>query len=635
MRSKTIKASLCFFGVVFLNSVFAQTDEQRRTIMNNSNVQELQRLSVEYDKRFQENYSKALQLAEIEGWNIVFVDEKGNVHELQGVTEEGLPLYKKTLNQGSAITARVNKINTGGDLGLNLNGQNMVVGLWDQNHPKTSHEDFEGRAFVADIAGSTDSFHSTHVLGTMISSGGNNASGRGLAYQAEAWVNDWSSDASEMAWLASLGLLVSNHSYSTAPSPIPLYYFGSYQTDAREIDEITFNAPFYQPVIAAGNDRNEGLNTTKNGNDLLYSKGTSKNGIVVAAVTEVSNYTGPSSVVMSSFSSWGPTDDFRIKPDISAKGVNVLSTSNTSNKSYSTSQGTSMAAPAVSAVLILLQQHYNNLHGTTMQPYMRSATLRGLIIHTASEAGPADGPDHMYGWGLIDAEKSASVLSGKGTSSIIEEQSLPQSQTYTLNVKATGTEPLVVTLSWTDRPGTVNGSSVIDPISPRLRNDLDVRVFKDQEEYFPWTLTKDFDNPVAIKADNNVDNVEKIEIANPVANGIYTIVVSHKGILVNGQAQDFSLIVTGVDATLSTNDYVAQDVISVWPNPVDDVLSLTANFEEDVNISLYDVRGVKLMSENKFLQGKMEIDMLPYEKGMYLLVVQTDQKSFVQKVYKK
>ena len=88
----------------------------------------------------------------------------------------------------------------------------------------------------------------------------------------------------------------------------------------------------------------------------------SKNGITSAAVEGVSNYTGPGDVVMSTFSNWGPTDDGRIKPDISSQGVDVSSTSNGSNTAYSNSNGTSMSAPAITGLLMLLQQHHNNIN---------------------------------------------------------------------------------------------------------------------------------------------------------------------------------------------------------------------------------------------------------------------------------
>src|SRR5690606_3796456 len=289
------------------------------------------------------------------------------------------------------------------------------------------------------------------------------------------------------------------------------------------------------------------------GSDLLTSEATAKNVIVVVAVNEVPNYTGASSVVMSSFSNWGPTDDFRIKPDISAKGVNVFFTSNTSITIYTILQVTSMAAPSVTATIALLQQHYNNIFGSTLaKPTMRSATVRGLLAHTASEAGSAPGPDHKFGWGLIDAEKAAKLLSNVGQTSILEEKVLSANQTYTKTLVATGTEPLVVTLSWTDRPGQSNTG--LDVSTPRLVNDLDVRVTKGGQVFYPWALTKSFANPAAVKADNNVDNIEKIEIDNPSANEQYTITVSYKGNLTGG-SQEYSLLVTGVDATLSNDDF--------------------------------------------------------------------------------
>jgi hypothetical protein len=58
---------------------------------------------------------------------------------------------------------------------------------------------------------------------------------------------------------------------------------------------------------------------------------------------------------MSSFSAWGPTDDGRIKPDIVADGVNVVSSTNASlTTSYGSFSGTSMASPNAAGSLFLL-----------------------------------------------------------------------------------------------------------------------------------------------------------------------------------------------------------------------------------------------------------------------------------------
>jgi len=89
-----------------------------------------------------------------------------------------------------------------------------------------------------------------------------------------------------------------------------------------------------------------------------------------------------------------------------------------------------MATPNTCGSLILLQQYYNSLYGG----YMKSATLKGLVIETADEAGSNPGPDYMYGWGLLDIAKAATVIRQKGGASIISEQTLNNGNTYTLNV---------------------------------------------------------------------------------------------------------------------------------------------------------------------------------------------------------
>ena len=42
---------------------------------------------------------------------------------------------------------------------------------------------------------------------------------------------------------------------------------------------------------------------------------------------------------------------------------------------------------------------------------MSAAALKGLVINTANEAGPADGPDYMFGWGLLNASGAANLIS--------------------------------------------------------------------------------------------------------------------------------------------------------------------------------------------------------------------------------
>ncbi len=103
------------------------------------------------------------------------------------------------------------------------------------------------------------------------------------------------------------------------------------------------------------------------------------------------------------FSSWGPTDDGRIKPEVVTKGVAVKSpvaSSDTADDSY---PGTSMASPGVAGVGLLLQQYQYSLFGE----YMRAASLKGLIMHSADEAGYDLGPDYSFWMGVSECAKSS------------------------------------------------------------------------------------------------------------------------------------------------------------------------------------------------------------------------------------
>ncbi|MFV8268345.1 S8 family serine peptidase [Flavobacterium sp. GT2N3] len=648
MKKNTFKI-LLLFVLIFSNFLYSQTDKEKRVILSQTNVSNLKKLKTQFGKNQIKNYEKAIVLAKQNGWPVTFSSPDGTYSEIKEVTENGFPLYRVTRNEGSAFTSRANKLRPNGGLGLNLTGNGLFVGVWDQDNATIAHEDFGGRAFVYDNNTNPTSYHSSHVTGTIISSGVNSTGGlgRGIAYQAYAYISNWTRDLEEMAELATNnGLLLSNHSYGllATNTSFPEYIFGAYRSDSRDLDQIAFDAPYYQPVIAAGNDRNKvpNINATKEGYDLLTDFSTSKNAIVVAAVEGlgVNGYVNTSSVVMSNFSSWGPTDDNRIKPDISTKGVNVFSTTNAAgNKGYGTISGTSMAAPGVTGTLLLLQEHFRNIKGD----FMRSATLRGLMIHSADEAGDSDGPDPRFGWGLLNAEKAALLISDAfqmNNKVLIQEfdsrtSPLVQGSVFTKVIKAKGTEPVVATISWTDRSGIVN-TGTVDLTTPVLVNDLDIRITKGSEVFFPWRLNGVRSQP-AIKADNSVDNVEKIEINNP-TNDFYTITVNHKGSLV-GNSQDFSLIVSGVDENTLSNYESDFESSNVWPNPMNDVvnISVKSDLSDEMYLEVYDVSGIRQLYKkidhlNTNFVNAITVSSL--KKGLYIFKIKQGKKQSIWKILK-
>jgi serine protease AprX len=614
MKKNTVKGfMLLALGLGTGLTAFAQTPEQRAEIVKTYDLDKIQALEQKLKLQHDENYRKALELAQVNGWPLRFVED-GRVSVLSGITKDNFPLYKTTDNAGAATTARVDAIRSGGSLGLDLNGQNMIMGIWEIGDVRTTHVDLAGRVTVRDDShfdsSSEESIHATHVAGTMIGSGNGNINARGLAYQASLWSYNSTSDDSEALSAARQGLLISNHSYGLRRSSAPSWMPGAYSQEAVIWDEVMAAAPYYQAVISAGNDR------SGEERDLLLGNKTSKNAIIVAAVNQVLNYTGPNSVVMSGFSSYGPTDDKRIKPDISMKGVGVLSTSGSGDRSYIEEQGTSMASPGVAGTLILLQQHFRNLYPN----FMKAATLRGLMIHTADEAGTNPGPDFRFGWGLINATKAVQLISGRGRTSIIDELSLNNRATYTRQVTASGAGPLKVTLVWTDPAGQEN-DGVPNSTTPVLVNDLDVRVTKDDQTYFPWKLNN-IVNLAAQRADNALDNVEVIDVT-PAA-GVYTITVTHKGILKDFRAQDFSLIIDGVTDTngIASNELGAK--IGVYPNPATDVINISMDASLDVNntsIQLYDIQGRLVKQSGTFVD---KIDVSDLSAGMYMLNITKD-----------
>jgi subtilisin family serine protease len=332
---------------------------------------------------------------------------------------------------GGARTVQTNKVWPGGIAGTSLTGNGMTnrLGIWDGGRVLTTHQEFGSRVSQTDGTTTLDD-HATHVAGTMVATGVS-ANAKGMSYQAPLKAYYWDNDASEMTAAAAAGMILSNHSYGqvcgwqtsdfvnykwygdVSVSATKDYRFGFYDNSAAQFDEIAFNAPNYLICQAAGNDRDDKLpaNITTHEflnrstgqwvsstaprdpdgpYDCMLPSACAKNVLTVGAINELSNgWVNAAGVTMSTFSDWGPTDDGRIKPDVVAKGVGVYSTVSDSNDAYDTYQGTTMATPVTTGSLLLVQQHYNNLKGK----FMRSASLKGLIIHTADEAGPAEGPD--------------------------------------------------------------------------------------------------------------------------------------------------------------------------------------------------------------------------------------------------
>ncbi len=610
-----------------------QTIEERAKIAQMSDLKTLDSLKLEFQREEQERFVRIEQyLRNNPGQTRRSKSENGVLKEIYDINPDGTVAYFVAGNANAARTARANRLYSGGNLGLNIQGQGMNAVVWDGGSARSTHVEFpNNKVFVAD-GGELDD-HATHVVGTICAQG-ITANLRGVAFDSSVKSYDWNSDYSEMTNEASNGLLVSNHSYwISGNGGGGAWMFGAYDSRARGFDLIAAGAPFYLAVTAAGNDRNDFSDAVvgpylseKFGYNLTRGMQNAKNFLTVGAVNQVLNYTGPNSVQMSNFSSWGPTDDGRIKPEVVTKGVSVRSTLSNSDTANGILDGTSMASPGVAGSALLLQQYYNSLKGS----YMRAATLKGLIMHTADEAGVEVGPDYSYGWGLINCEAAANAITASGQTSLISENTITTGTSYSITVAANGTTPLNVSISWTDRAASANSNGTNDPTTKYLVNDLDLRVTKDGQTFYPWRL--DVANPTAPatrEGDNDVDNFEKVQVDNP--SGTYTITVTHKSNLIAGQ-QPFSLIVTGPSLVLNNEDINRTKPFVVYPNPSKGFINVGYEASTDrVQIQLFDISGriVKTLDSSALNNS---IDISDLTNGVYILRCNDGNKSVSQKI---
>ncbi|UOY07247.1 leucine-rich repeat protein [Muricauda sp. SCSIO 64092] len=515
------------------------------------------------------NKQKALALAKIYGWEPIKYNADGTFDELMGVRDDGSPIYYTLYNVDAARSTRTNHLNTGGSLNLDLNGQGMNVYVWDGGPTQPTHQEFNdqanpSRVIIEDDVTTlnSDSWHAQHVTGTILAAGVQ-PNAKGMAPLAQAFTHEWNNDLAEATDAAAAGMLLSNHSYGPAVEYLRSHHFGAYDYTARVWDELFYEAPYYLAVFAAGNEGHYfGNGFPLNDNptfDKLAMWQTAKNHLVVANAQDANvapNGALKAGVSIYPTSSQGPTDDFRIKPDITGNGTGVYSTHVTSDTGYRNATGTSMAAPNVTGSLLLLQQHYNNLNGS----FMRAATLKGLALHTADDAG-IPGPDAIFGWGLLNAKAAAQEITDNGVTSIIAELTLTPGQSYSLPVEADGINDLIASISWTDPPGTMTTGVTPNINTPALVNDLDIRVTQPSNTFLPYRLTGVDTND---QGDNTVDPFERIDISD--ASGIYTITVTHKGALTGGN-QNYTLIVTGIAITFKV-DTIEYEVTGRNPNTV-------------------------------------------------------------------
>ncbi|MHC4067230.1 MAG: S8 family serine peptidase, partial [Planctomycetota bacterium] len=429
-----------------------------------------------------------------------------------------------------------------------LDGSGVSVLVYDGGVARASHLDFGGRLTARDTSDLRD--HATHVAGTVggdgtASSGAfkgmapavtiesygfEHAAGGFLLYSNPGDIEDDYDEAINV-W----GVDISNNSLgsNTATNSFPCEITGNYGATSALIDAIvagSLGAPF-RVVWANGNERQ-----TSRCGDTYYTTAPpagAKNHIAVGAVNSDDDS-------MTDFSSWGPVDDGRLRPDLSAPGCQisadngVTSCSSSGDINYTTKCGTSMAAPTVCGLSALLIEDFRAQFPTLA--LFRNSTLKAWLAHTTQDRGPT-GPDYQFGYGSVRIRNAIDFM----RTGAFAEDSVDQGETYLRTVLLDAGHPeLKVTLAWDDVPGTPN-------VDPALVNDLDLRVYGPSgTRYYPWTLDPaDPPAPAVQTAEDHLNNIEQVVVEAPEP-GLWTMEVH--GFEVPSGPQSFSVVGHGAQA---------------------------------------------------------------------------------------
>ena len=355
---------------------------------------------------------------------------------------------------------------------------------------------------------------------------------------------------------------------------------GVYDDASERVDEVVtghFGGKEAVVVKSAGN----GGATSK-----VSAPGSAKNAITVGASADFSNVLNlcnhswnadPNNLYVMEYSSRG-TDDGRIKPDILAPGSDITST--VIGSSYSSKDGTSMAAPHVSGVAAQILAEY---------PSASPALVKAFIINSAVGGGTTDNTNIDQGWGKLDAYRAIYQLQDEYTKGH-DESTVGNSLSgqlndryYTISVPD-GAKKLIITLVYSDDPGdTLFGGDLINDLDLYLKNPSSTTLYYN---------------------DDDINNVEKYVITDPAA-GIWEAHVKAIDLAdlggLQSKTQDYAIAYTiikqsstpspTINVYSSNDDVNVGDTFEIWAD-----LSMAGLELYDVDAQIYLPSGLTLLS---------------------------------------
>ena len=390
-----------------------------------------------------------------------------------------------------------------------LDGSGVMVGEWDGGGVSLAHADFGGRVVSGD--GAAAASHATHVAGTVLGSGAQSSGNyRGMAPAASMVSYQWWGSSSELesdyqAAIDGYGIDLTTNSWGIGYPPSSIEqceaFLGNYFSECGTLDDIIAGGlgKTLSVCWAAGNERSGGsdycgsLGMTWG---TIIPFGTAKNTITIGAINSNNS-------TMTGFSSWGPVDDGRIKPELVAPGCQSNGdfgvTSTRVGGGYAVACGTSMATPTAAGCLTLWLERYQALYPGQVP---LASTVKAAFIQSADDLGDP-GPEYDFGYGRINVPHAVDIADAAA----FFEDEITDGDTLSWIFAFDGNQPEVrFTLAWDD-------PAAVENANPTLINDIDMRV-KTAGPFpitlRPWSLNPSVPENDAIPGEDHTNNIEQV-----------------------------------------------------------------------------------------------------------------------------
>jgi len=529
----------------------------------------------------------------------VFLQGRLPAASLDALSQSSVVLWVERAPQRRLVDEQASKL-VGGDDGylatptvsqqLGFDGAGVTVcvadtGL-DTGDTNTMHPDLFGRVtgfkyYGANVSDGSDGYgHGTHCAGIVA---GNAATGEtdpdtgalyglGVASGANLFIqrifdgdaipsDPFPSDATLTQDAVRNGADIGSNSWGNDVQ-------GEYDTDAWQFDQLVRDADPSadgdQPYILEFSSGNAGPDSQTVGSPAtaknVIATGASQNVPGVLAMSYGLYADGPDT--MADFSSRGPCEDGRIKPDVVAPGTwiasaasiaadNIGSVAWTAIDSYYIYMGgTSMSGPHASGAAAVFVQYYKSLHANAMPS---PALVKAALINSANpldelNGGPGPIPNHEEGWGRVTLTNIifTNLITAPRYYQYVDQTALlTNGEEYVHHTLIQNSDqPLKITLAYTDVAG-------FPGAIPALVNDLDLEVVAPDGTLYRGNQFTGSESAPNAPSPDTLNNVEAVHLAQPVP-GDYLVRVRARRIVRDARIvetaaidQDFALVVSG------------------------------------------------------------------------------------------